>query len=414
MSRWIKTGLIVLLLLGLVPAQTVFAQTDDNCQYFGTQASGAKYCITLPPPPPYGAWNGDLVIFAHGYVAVNEPLDIPWSQMTFADGQGGSITMPVLVNSMGYAFATTSYSVNGLVVKQGLADILDLIHVFTQKTGLTPVHIFLIGASEGGLVTTLGIERHPDAFAGGLAVCGPIGSFRRQVNYWGDFRVLFDYFMDTPDFNVLPGTAVSIPQALIAKWNSLYAPRVGNVLAANPVNTQQLFSVSLAPYDPANLATIGETTLGILWYNVFATNDAIRKLGGQPFDNWSRVYTGSANDTLLNEGVKRFKARPAALQEIAANYETSGVLEKPLVTMQTTGDPIVPAWHQTLYGSKVTANNPFAPYFSYTIPRYGHCTFTLDETLTAFGTLVYMSTGEVLPPPPFIQGASAQAYTLGH
>ena len=412
MSRWMKTGLIVLLILGLAPATPAFAQTNADCQFYGVQSSGAKYCITLPPPPPYGTWNGDLVIFAHGYVAVNEPLDIPWSQMTFSDGKGGVITMPTIVNSMGYAFATTSYSVNGLAVKQGIADILDLINVFKEKAGTAPVHIYLIGASEGGLVTTLAIERHPEAFTGGLALCGPIGSFRKQVNYWGDFRVVFDYFMDTPDFDVLPGTAVNIPRSLMDKWNGLYAPRVANVLGANPLNTQQLLSVTQAPIDATNPLTVGETTLGILWYNVFATNDAIAKLGGQPFDNRTRVYSGSLNDTLLNAGVKRFKAKPAALQEIASNYETSGVLLRPLVTMHTTGDPIVPAWHQSLYTNKVIGNNPVAPYLPMTIERYGHCSFTLPETIAGFQALVGMS-GGLLPVSALAQEAGASAYELG-
>ncbi len=412
MSRWIKTGLIVLLILGLAPATPAFAQTDADCQISGLQASGAKYCITLPPPPPYGAWNGDLVIFAHGYVSVTEPLDIPWSQMTFSDGAGGVITMPTIVNSLGYAFATTSYSVNGLAVKQGIADILDLINVFKEQSGLTPVHIYLIGASEGGLVTTLAVERHPDAFTGGLALCGPIGSFRKQVNYWGDFRVVFDYFMDTPTVDMLPGNAVNVPQSLMSKWVSFYAPRVGDALATRPVNTQQLLSVTQAPVDNANPMTVGDTTLGILWYNVFATNDAIAKLGGQPYDNRSRVYAGSLNDTLLNAGVKRFKAKPAALAEIAANYETSGVLLKPLVTMHTTGDPIVPAWHQTLYTNKVIASNPMSPYVPITIGRYGHCSFTLPETIAGFQTLVAMS-GGIPPASPLLQEAGASAYKLG-
>src|SRR5512142_1155556 len=259
MSRWMKTGLIVLLLLGLAPVTPALAQTDADCPIFGVQASGAKYCISVPPA---GFWNGDLVIFAHGYVSVNEPLDIPWSQMTFSDGMGGVITMPTIVNGMGYAFATTSYSVNGLAVKEGIADILDLINVFKQKTLATPAHIYLIGASEGGLVTTLAIERHPEAFTGGLALCGPIGSVRKQVNYWGDFRVVFDYFMDTPTFDILPGTAVNIPQALMAKWDPFYSTRVANALVSKPLQTQQLLSVTQAPVDPLNPVTVGETTLG--------------------------------------------------------------------------------------------------------------------------------------------------------
>lgn len=404
MSRWIKISLAILLVVAILPVGSVLAQTNNDCLFYGEHSNGAKYCITLPPP---GGWNGDLVIFAHGYVSVNEPVDIPWSQMTFTYGDQ-EITLPFLVNSMGYAFATTSYSVNGLAVKEGIADVLDLINVFETLVG-TPTHIYLVGASEGGLVTTLAIERHPEAFTGGLATCGPIGDFRGQVDYWGDFRVVFDYFMDRHDLNVLPGNAMSIPAALMNKWDSVYVPRIGGVLAVDPSNTQQLLSVTQAPFDPLNPNTIGETTLGILWYNVFATKDAIKKLGGKPYDNREREYTGSLNDELLNAGVKRYKAQQAALDEIATHYETSGVLTRPLVTMHTTGDPIVPYWHQTLYSEKVLANNPYSPYLALEINRYGHCNFTLPEIVNGFGSLVYMSTGQLPPAPPFMAEAGTQA-----
>jgi len=414
MSRCIKTSLVILLVLAFLPAMPVLAQTNTDCSYQGTHSNGALYCITMPPPPPYGAWNGDLVIFAHGYVAVNKPLEIPWSQMLFSDGMGGVISMPVLINSLGYAFATTSYSQNGLAVQQGILDILDLIEVFIAEVG-DPARIYLVGASEGGLVTTLAIERHPTAFTGGLATCGPIGDFRGQVDYWGDFRVIFDYMIDSPTLDVLPGTAVNIPKSLMAKWNLFYAPRVADALTANPFGTQQLFSVTGAAFDAANPLTMGETTLGVLWYNVFATQDAVRKLGGQPFDNRERVYSGSINDSLLNASVKRFKAKPAALEEIANAYETSGIILRPLVTMHTSGDPIVPSWHQEKYELKVAANNPLSPFYSMMIERYGHCSFTLAEMLTGFGALVGMSTGQTLPAPVFLQtqGSRAESFMFG-
>ena len=404
MSRWIKISLAILLVVAALPVGSVLAQTNDDCDHFGTYSNGALYCITEAP-----FWNGDLVIFAHGYVSVNEPVDIPWSQMTFSDGNGGVITLPFLVNSMGYAFATTSYSVNGLAVQEGIADVLDLIDVFETLVG-TPTHIYLVGASEGGLVTTLAIERHPEAFTGGLATCGPIGNFRGQVDYWGDFRVVFDYFMDRPGLNVLPGNAMSIPASVMNKWDSVYIPRIGDILAVDPSNTQQLLSVTQAPFDPLNPNTIGETTLGILWYNVFATDDAIKKLGGKPYDNRDREYTGSLNDELLNKGVKRYKAQQSALDEIANNYETSGVLTRPLVTMHTTGDPIVPYWHQTQYTEKVFTNTPYPPpYLPIEVDAYGHCNFSLQNILDGFGSLVYMSTYQILQPPPFLVGAGVQA-----
>jgi hypothetical protein len=152
--------------------------------------------------------------------------------------------------------------------------------------------------------------------------------------------------------------------------------------------------VSHAPYDVADSNTVGETVLGILWYNVFATNDAIAKLHGQPFDNQDRVYAGSFDDTLLNENVERFTADKLALLQIVNKYETSGKLKKPLVVLHTTGDPIVPIWHAEDYTAKVAAYDKAAPYLYIPIARYGHCSFTLDEILAAFDWLVNDATGQ--------------------
>lgn len=393
MSRWINACLVFLLALVFLPAVPAQAQSNPDCDFYGTHSNGALYCVTMPP-----FWAGDLVIFAHGYVAVNEPLDIPWSQMTFVNDAGGAIYMPDIINDMGFAFATTSYSENGLAVQQGIEYILDLIRVFEGLVG-KPAHVYLVGASEGGLVTTLAVERYPDSFSGGLATCGPIGSFTGQANYWGDFRVLFDYFMDLPRYDVLPGSAIAIPEALMTNWESVYMPRVLGSLIFRPLATRQLMVVSKAPYDKADNITIVETSLGILWYNVFATNDAVDKLGGNPFDNHDRKYTGSYSDYWLNRKVARFTADPAALVEIG-RYETSGVIQRPLVTMHTTGDPIVPGWHQTLYAQKVLVNNPAAPFAPNEIDRYGHCAFTLDEIQQGFGQLLYLVTGQFPPMTP--------------
>ena len=383
MSRWTKITMILLLVFISIPASAVSAQIDNPCQYYGIHSNGAKYCITLPPPE---YWNGDLVIFAHGYVPVTMPVDIPWSQMQLP----GGLTLPALTNSLGYAFATTSYSENGLAVVRGVIDILDLVEVFKQTVG-TPNRIYLVGASEGGLVTTIAVEKHPGVFSGGMAMCGPIGDFRGQVNYWGDFRVLFDYFLP----GVLPSSPVNIPQTVMDNWDAYYAPSIVLSLSnpANALQVQQLMNVTQAPYDPANPGTIGETVLGILWYNAFATNNAIEKLDGQPFDNQDRVYVGSLNDALLNQNVQRFTADKLALNRIDKKYETSGTLKKPLIVLQTTGDPIVPAWHAALYTNKVLANTKGGPYLPVIIPRYGHCSFTLDEILNGFGWLVFQTSG---------------------
>jgi pimeloyl-ACP methyl ester carboxylesterase len=330
-------------------------------------------------------WNGSLILYAHGYVSEFEPLRLPVEASQYAP----------LYTSLGFAFATTSLRENGLAIQTGIDDILRLRKRFVKEHG-EPEHTYLTGGSQGGIITTLAVERYPKLLSGGLSLCGPCGDFQRQVNYYGDFRVLFDYFFP----NVLPGDAVNIPDALIANWNTVYAPAVVQAITLNPVATFKLLSVAQAPYDAANPLTIGQTVLGVLWYDVFTTRDAVRKLGGQPFDNATKVYGGTGNpaeDAQINAQVQRFAADPKAAKNIAKYYQTSGNLAIPLVTGHTTGDPIQLFWHLGLYGQKVLDQNKAALFTGIPVARYGHCTFTQAEIAAAFNLLVQKVTGKPLP-----------------
>jgi pimeloyl-ACP methyl ester carboxylesterase len=390
MSRLFRLSLIFVILLTVLPVFPATAQTPPPNCVEGTQKSGAVYRICMPPPPL--TWNGDLVVYAHGYVPdLGQPVAIPEDQLYIS-----GTYIPDLINSMGYASAVTSYSANGLAVTEGVADVRDLVRVFKRTVEPEEVnHVYLVGVSEGGLVTALAVEKFPDVFSGGLATCGPVGDLREQINYWGDFRVIFDYFFP----GALPLWSpqnVMIPPEVMAGWGTVYAPDIALQLSLNPLATQQLLNVTQAPIDPGNLSSIPETVLGILWYNVFATNDGIAKLRGQPFDNNPRTYLGSGDDALLNSTVQRFDADRRALKRIGSRYQTSGALEVPLVTLHTTGDPIVPYWHELLYEAKVTASGSSLLYSNIPIARYGHCSFTLAEVLVAFQTLVLKVTGQGL------------------
>jgi alpha-beta hydrolase superfamily lysophospholipase len=335
--------------------------------------------------PEPDCWNGDLVLFAHGYVAPNEKVAIPEDQLTLPDGT----SLPALMNQLGFAFATSSYPVNGLAIKPGVADMVDLVSTFTAEEG-APGRVYLTGASEGGIVTALAVEQFPGVFSGGLATCGPVGDFQKQIDYWGDFRAVFDYFFP----GLLPGSPVHVPDYVIEKWDTYYEPLVRAALRARPAAMDQLLKVTRAPFDPADPATKEETVLGILWYNVFATNDGVDKLGGRPFDNRNRLYAGSDHDFLLNLLVKRYGADPAAGLEIAANYETSGALAVPVVTLHTTGDPIIPYWHEPRYRLKTWLSGSGSLHRNLPVFRYGHCQFEPKDVLTAFGLLVLKVRGQ--------------------
>lgn len=366
--------LLVAVLLGgapAAPARSAEAVVPGICQD-GRLPHGALWLICTPRR----GWNGDLVVWAHGYVAFNEPVD--FYNLTLPDGT----YLPLLVQSLGFAFATTSYRANGLVVLEGAEDIRELVAAFRQVEGRSPRRTYLTGGSEGGLIATILAERSPHLFDGVLAACGPIGSFRRQIDYVGDFRVLFDYFFP----GVIPGSPAAIPAEVIANWETKYVPRVRAALAADPQAARELIRTSGAAIDPRDPATIEQTTLDVLWYNVFGSNDTQQKLGGNPYDNRRRVYRGSSNDLRLNLLVERFRADPAALRALA-RYETSGRVSLPLVLMHTTGDDIIPFFHLQLYRQKARTVGDgrltFIP-----VQRYGHCNFTSEELLAAFGLLV--------------------------
>jgi len=373
-------------LFGVLASVSVLASLATACQQSnlttGSQSSGAVYDLYMPES---GCWNGQMVVFAHGYVAPQLPIGVPQDQLS-ADG----FSLPATFNQLGYGFAASSYSKNGLAILQGFHDTRDLVENILQPM-LHPSSVYLIGASEGGLVTTLSAEQLPQVYSTAGSGCGPIGSFQGQINYLGDFRVVFDYFFP----GVIPGSAINIPQEVITDWDSVYESKITAALAANPQAASQLINVTQAAVtsDPS---TISETALDILWYNVFATADATATLGGQPYDNHNRFYFGSSNDWLLNQKVERYTASPVALAAVAANYETSGKLQIPIVTLHTTLDPIVPYWHEPLYTVKTLVDGTSSKRVNLPVAAYGHCAFTSGDVLLAFVIMVLDNVGRDL------------------
>ncbi|WP_018612953.1 hypothetical protein [Segetibacter koreensis] len=342
--------------------------------------SGEIYQICVP-----ANWNGELILYAHGYVSPFLPLALPVEAAAYVP----------LFTSLGYAFATTSYSENGLAIQSGVDNMLNLRKKFIEEFG-KPSKIYLTGGSEGGVVTTLAIERHPEFFSGGLPLCSHCGNFQKQIDYNGDFRVLFDYFFP----GVLPGNVVNIPDQLIANWQTEYVPAILKAIRSNPAATLKVLNTAHAAYIPGNDSSMAVTTIGVLRYDVFATRDAIKKFGGQPYENINKIYFGSGSiweDIKLNKRVKRFSADKTALRTIARYYETSGNIQLPLVSAHTTLDPIVPFWHLPLYEFKTILRGTNSLFTGIPVKAFGHCAFTEAEIVQGFGLLVQKVKGQTPP-----------------
>jgi pimeloyl-ACP methyl ester carboxylesterase len=334
--------------------------------------------------PPAGQHNGSLVVWAHGFQDAGGPVEIPESQLCF----GAGACLPDLITQLGFAFATNSYSKTGLAVLQGQSDILDLVRIFKAQKG-TPNRVYLVGASEGGIITALSLEQHPDVFSAGLAACGPIGSFPAQINYFGDARATFEVFFP----GVIPGNPFHPDPGLAAGWIQHYDAVIEPFLfdPARRHALDQWVRVAQLPFDPNDyLESVKVSVRDVLRYAVVNLNDATATLGGFPFENRTRWYTGSDHDFLLNVFVPRVDASPAALLAMNTSYATTGVLKRPLVTLHTLLDQQVPYFHEQLYALKTFfSGSLFTRHVNIPIDRFEHCNFTTDEALFAFGVMLF-------------------------
>jgi pimeloyl-ACP methyl ester carboxylesterase len=336
------------------------------------QPSGALYQICTPVLTP---WNGELVVYAHGYTAPGTPATLP----SEVDLLAPAFTLP------GRAFAATSFRESGFAVTEAIADLAELLDVVGADIG-TPSRVYLVGVSQGALIATLAMERRPELYDGALAMCGPLGGASVQVDYMGDFRVVFDFLFP----GLIPPSPVQVPPELIEGWEAHYSeivqPRVFD--PAHAAEVADLLAATGAAFDAEDETTLEQTVSGLLWYNVHATNDLATRVDGQPFDNLAREYTGTRDDAALNEGVARYAAEPLARVVLSERYDATGFLSRPLVTLHTTGDEIVPYRHAALFDEKVRSTGSGDLHDHQAIPRYGHCNFEALEVVAAFGRLV--------------------------
>src|ERR1700739_4576376 len=91
----------IVLIAGLFTSLARAQQVID-----GVTAGGALYRFLVPNP-----WNGQLIVYAHGYVAAGQPLGLPNSPLELAAFQA--------ITSQGFAVAMSSYAENGWAVKNG-------------------------------------------------------------------------------------------------------------------------------------------------------------------------------------------------------------------------------------------------------------------------------------------------------
>jgi pimeloyl-ACP methyl ester carboxylesterase len=357
-----------------VPCPTVQWQDTDpafgalpGARAFFGRHEGGLYRIEIPE-----RWNGDLVLFAHGFRG--------------AGGEQGAILRvgnhPIREHLVerGFAWAASSYRCNGYVPGQGLEDTMLLIDLVAEVGGREPGRTYLTGTSMGGHVTLLGMHEYPASFAGGLAMC-PAGPG------------LFDFFAAV-------GAAAEVITGVQFTQDGMQAQtaRMGELLGDPPVYTdkgRQLASVQIEisggvrPFAMEGLESrfLANISGGALAGSATPSNRAVDTRGFR-----YAIEPGLGLTAAEIEAGARRKAGDPAMRGPSSPYEElrpfDGDIERPLMTMHGTGDLFVPIFLQRLLKDAVRAAGDDALLVQrvYRIP--GHCGFSQPEMIRAFDDLV--------------------------
>jgi pimeloyl-ACP methyl ester carboxylesterase len=351
-------------------------------QFVGGTGPGSSYALFVPHN-----WNGDLVVYAHGYVMPQLPLTLP----AISDLRNA-------LGASGYAVAYSSYSENGFDLKDGAQRTHQLSGLFAEKFGAAD-RTYIIGHSLGGAITMYLAEKYGDQYDGALPMCGFVGGSSAEVNYIANVRILFNVFYP----GVLAGTAASVPSTL--QWNAATQAAIVAAISANPTGAVVISQTRQTAVPIGSASELGPAIINALAFQIFGTNDLIARTHGHiPFDNANTVYSSpnaALGDALAfaNATAERYAAPPPAVQYLQQYFEPTGDLRIPTLTLHTTRDPVVPAWHEPLYAAKAAAAGTTANLVQRSVDRFGHCTFTGAETLQAFSDLVKWVELGVAPSP---------------
>jgi len=335
--------------------------------YFG-RYEGGLYRIEVPE-----RWNGDLVLYAHGYRGV--------------DGENGrtlrAVDAPIREHLVeeGFAWAASSYRCNGYVPGQGLEDTMALVELFTSLSGgRVPGRVYLTGTSMGGHVTLLGMHQYPTRFAGGLAMCpagpglfdfftavGAAAEVITGVRFTGD---------DTREASRRMAALLGAPPDYTEKGRQLASVQIQISGGSRPFAVEGLESRFLSNISGSALAD--------------GSSPPSRAVDTGGFTYAIDPGLGISADA-LNEQARR-KAGDPAVRGTGGPHEElmpfDGRIARPLLTMHGTGDLYVPVFlERTLHAAvRDAGRGDLLVQRLYRIP--GHCRFSQQEMTKSFDDLV--------------------------
>ncbi len=372
----LRLVILTLTILALFSATSMANTEPTFTMVDGMTDGGAYYLIAVPPN-----WNGDLVIWNHGFT-----LDTP-----------GPLSMddlgPLVLHQLaeGYAVAASSFQQTGWALFKTKNDLQNMVGEFKDQFG-KPNQVIVTGGSLGGAVTAQAIEKaHLGNVVGAYILCGAVAGSR---NWDGalDLRLIYDVVAaDIPGAQI-PGGAEGLPEGstLTDAEIAFRVNEATGILEPEPTLEQS-----------ANLATILSVTQipeNFLITDMLYATQNMSDLVHDTHKLNSRLGMGNADvdydDDYINDNIARVSPHPGAENRLERYFTPSGdVGDTKIISIHTDQDGLVIVENQSEYASVVPDDNLTVAIVVEEIPS--HCGLNTAEALAGWESLrVWIAGGQ--------------------
>jgi pimeloyl-ACP methyl ester carboxylesterase len=317
---------------------------------------GASFRIDMPEK-----WNGVLLVYYHGYSETPVTFD---KSKPNRMGSGFAAS--------GYAVAQSGYSVTGWALEKAVPE-TEALRQYTIAHYGKPKETYVMGHSMGGQLTLATIESYPNRYDGALALCGLLQPTTLAIAGGGALVAAFDYYYP----GLLPeplniGPSVALDETL--------AKKVKEALPFNPTGHAEMLALSRIKND--------DDLANVMVFYTYIQRDLAQKIGTSVLDNHDTIYAGGPDDNALNDGVKRYTVSPAAFAYLKTWYTPTGLLQRPMLAVHTTYDPIIPAETTAQYADAVRRAASSDNFVQQYVKHDGHCNIGGAETGAALSELI--------------------------
>jgi dienelactone hydrolase len=380
-----------------VAAALVLAVPAATAADYSGEINGAPYLIRVP-----ANWNGTLVVHAHGY---RDAADHAGEVDDRSAPASPSAALEPALLGMGYALAGSAYKTNGWAVQDGIHDTKALVSHFRSIVG-KPSRTLLWGFSMGSVVTFALAEQTAGHFDGYLAACAVGAGSSRSWDGAAATALAYDAAFGWPAGWGTIGDA----RDDVDFETEVFSTTLGHLFGPFGFGKSEFIRlVTGAAPSAFPMPSFPSWLLTNVFFSTEARGELERRAGGPVVQNTTHFYSLSAADKAYlaalgvnadpllahMNGRRNLSAPPSSRNYIEHWADYSGKIKKPVLTLHTRTDTLVPVSHESAYAGSVADAGRSGLLAQTFTSGIGHCNFTGPQLVTALTALdSWVTTGQ--------------------